>query len=288
MEKAILKTLAYGDIFDFPMKAWEIHKWLINRKSSLQEIEKALLSLSNKGKIKNKKGIYYLKSRKGLLSIRQKRREISERRISEARWVIGLLKVIPWIKLVGISGDLAMENSNEKSDIDLFIVSQKNRLYLSRLISLSILGFLGKRRRREDKEDTAAGKFCVNLLVEEDQISFDKKDLYLAHEILQMKLLWEREGMYSRLLEENSWVFDTLPNWTSSIERELAHKKRKNVKNKHNYLDNLNRILGWMQLRYMGGLSGSEQIKSGALYFHPEDKRGWVMAEFQRRLKKLA
>src|SRR5262245_34090416 len=46
MESAILKTLIYADIFDYPLKAWEIHKWLISKKKcELSEVEESLRRL---------------------------------------------------------------------------------------------------------------------------------------------------------------------------------------------------------------------------------------------------
>ena len=70
MEKAILKTLAYADIFDYPMTLREIHKWLINKKANLRQVEKVLSKLSKKGKVKSKKEYYFLARREEIVKRR--------------------------------------------------------------------------------------------------------------------------------------------------------------------------------------------------------------------------
>lgn len=325
MEKAILKTLIYADIFDYPLKAWEIHKWLIGKKGTLHQVEKALKRKRLESGIKNQEGYYFLKNRKGLVKKRLDKERSSNKLFKRAVWVGNILRVIPWIKLIGVSGNLAMKNSTRKDDIDFFIITQSKRLWISRLLVLLVLGFLGKRRSREDKE--VGGKVCVNLLLEEDQLIQKKKDLYTAHEVLQMRVLWQRENIYSKFLEENEWVFKFLPNWTSSVRmigdvRGLAKNAWGPVKYtndgvaRHSHARESNSlrsnrdslrvrtsshsavILGnllnflevssrFVQLRYMGEVRGKERISESALYFHPLDYRERILKEYNKALEKF-
>lgn len=284
MEKAILQTLIYADIFDYPLKAWEIHKWLLKKKCNLTDVEQALSRLLNKKKISQKKGFYVLRNRTKLIDLRIDKKSASEEYLRSAKFISRLFKVIPWIRLVGISGDLSMENATKESDIDLFIITQKKRLWLSRLSVLVILSLLEKRRRKSDSAKRAAGKFCLNLLVEENQLEQSRKDLYTAHEVLQMKPLWERNKVYTAFLQKNEWAFDYIPNWLTGM---LADSK-------NNYPFNQgSRIIGWvesfvrfMQLRYMGYKPTAERISSVAVYFHPDDMQPKVLVEFEKRSKK--
>jgi len=284
MEKAILQTLIYADIFDYPLKAWEIHKWLLKKKCNLTDVEHALSRLLHKKKISQKKGFYVLRNRTKLIDFRINKKNASEEYLRSAKLISRLFKLIPWIKLVGISGDLSMENATHESDIDLFVITQKRRLWLSRLSVLFILSILEKRRRKNDSAKRAAGKFCLNLLVEENQLEQSRKDLYTAHEVLQMKPLWERNKAYTAFLQQNEWAFEYLPNWLTGILTD----------SKDNYSFNQgSRIISWvesfvrfMQLRYMGYTHTAERISSVAVYFHPEDMQPKVLTEFQKRSKK--
>lgn len=275
MEKAILRTLIYADIFNYPLKAYEIHKWLIQKQVPLQKIRKKL------NKFQEYKGYYFLKNKCQVLK-RIRNMEVSKRLFFKAKILTQILKIVPWIKLVGISGGLAMGNACKKDDIDLFIITSKNRLWLSRIISNLLL--LPVRRERHSKD--IRGKFCLNVFITQDNLAQKKKDLYTAHEILQMKVIWEREGMYGRFLEENEWAFKYLPNWTVG-QVKSEKRKVKSEKKDSRIFDILEKLAKWVQLKYMGQPDGFEGIEDGALYFHPQDCRQRVLDEYRLTVLKL-
>ncbi|MBI2594036.1 hypothetical protein HYW44_05345 [Candidatus Daviesbacteria bacterium] len=307
MEKAILKTLAYYDIFEFPLKAWEVHKWLIGppsgragKSASLKQVEKKLKKLNQESRlsrgspkaarIMNKGDYFFLTGKKGLVKERVRREKVSKRHYQTAKLISLLFKVIPWVKLVGVSGSLAMMGSREQDDIDIFIVTGKNRIWITRLFLIILTSLTGIRRKRREKILSAAGKVCINLILEEDNLAQRKKNIYLAHEVLQMHVLWQKEDLYSKFLHDNEWVFRYLPNWRTGV-------KSQNVKRKtQSYNANLksNQIIDWfeglakrVQLKIMNGPSGSERIESGALYFHPEDKGKKILEEYKSRISKF-
>lgn len=229
MEKAILKTLIYADIFDYPLTIFEIHKWLIGRKVALRQVEKALKSLSKKSKVKSQKDYYFLPERFNLVAKRQSRQKQAREYFKKARFLTYILKIIPWIKLVGVSGGLAMKNTQKKDDIDLFIITSKNRLWISRLLTLGLFSLIRQRRKVRDQVSKVAGKLCLNILLEEDRLAQNKGDVYLAHEILQMKILWQRDGIYYKYLIENEWVFKFLPNWITAERFKILDFRFKNI-----------------------------------------------------------
>ncbi|MBI2039732.1 hypothetical protein HYT18_01540 [Candidatus Microgenomates bacterium] len=299
MEKAILKTLIYADIFDYPLTIFEVHKWLIGMKVTLRQVEKALKKLNQESRIKNKGEYYFLHGKHRLVSKRQRRQTQSAQYLRKAQLITIFLKAIPWIKLVGVSGGLAMDNADKNDDIDLFIITSKNRLWISRLLALGLLSLTGQRRKAGDLGQKIAGKLCINTLLEEDKLEQANKDIYLAHEVLQMKVLWQRNGIYSKYLLDNEWVFKFLPSWvgdargpaTSSLR---GVKRRSNLINKEiatpfglAMTDYLERLAKWFQLKVMRKPEGMERIEDGALYFHPQDCRPKVLAEYGQKLKKI-
>ncbi|MCR4305459.1 MAG: hypothetical protein NUV73_00050 [Candidatus Daviesbacteria bacterium] len=309
MEKAILKTLTYADIFDYPLKVIEIQKWLIGRKATLRQVEKALGKLYRVSSIEYKqslrpgglKGEYYFLLKKGKLVVKRIRNERqSAEYLRKARMLCQILKVVPGIKLVGISGGLALGNASKKDDIDLFIITAKNRLWISRLLALGILTLIGQRRKVGDKGQKIAGKLCLNILLEEDRLEQASKDIFIAHEVLQMKPLWQRGGIYSKYLEDNAWAFKFLPNWmgssesVSSIKYHVSREKT-NMSNIthdtlytiHNTFNVFEKLARKFQLRIMKKPKGQERILEGALYFHPEDCRLKVLTKFRRSLSAM-
>ncbi len=297
MEKAILKTLIYADIFDYPLRVYEIHKWLIGRKTTLRQVERALKSLSKKLKVKSKKGYYFLPKKDGLVGKRERGEEQSRSYLGKAKILVTILKIIPWIKLVGISGGLAMGNAKKSDDIDLFIITSKSRLWLSRFFALSLLSLTGQRRRVSDTGRKIAGKLCLNILVEEEKLAQKNRDIYIAHEVLQMKVLWERNGIYGKYLMDNEWVFRFLPNWITDTMSLRGAKRRSNLLN-HSSSNKqiatsafgglamtMELLAKWIQLKIMEKPRGMERIEDGALYFHPNDIRPKILAKYKKRVK---
>lgn len=294
MEKAILKTIIYADIFDYPLKVWEIHKWLIQKHASLKQVEKALGRLSQKSrprfdgqaKVKSKKDYYFLPRREKIAAARLKKEKQSKKYLRWAKLISLVFKIIPWIRLVGVSGSVAVDNAKATEDIDLFVITSKNRIFLSRFFLLLILEILGRRRKKGDSGEKSAGKICINLLLEEDNLEQINKDIYLAHEVLQMKVLWQRHGVYQKYLEENSWAFKYLPNWKSSME--FSQNLKLKAQSYSLSFGIFEKIAKFFQLKYMGEPKGNEKILNGALYFHPRDLRGQILKEYNKRIAKYS
>lgn len=290
MEKAILKTLIYADLFDYPLKINEIHRWLIGKKANIRQVEKAL---------KFSKEYYFLQKRDGLVAKRKLREKQSTTFYKKAKILSQTLRFIPWIKLVGISGGLALNNAGKSDDIDLFLITERNRLWISRLLALGILSLIGQRRKVGDSGRKIAGKLCLNILLEEDKLEQKNKDIFVAHEVLQMKVLWQRDEIYTKYLMDNEWAFRFLPNWVGVGVACLAVKKRSyginlstcgnlhfligaNFATLINYLEVLAKKL---QLKIMQQPRGMERIEEGALYFHPEDCRLTVLEKYRQKVR---
>lgn len=297
MEKAILKTLIYASIFDYPLKGYEVYKWLIGKETTLVKAEKALSILIKKKKIKEFKGFYFLSGTKirgrsthflsgveknGVYK-RIKKEKYAKLLLNKAVFFANLLKIIPWIKLAGISGGLALSDADKKDDIDLFLITSRNRIWISRFFSILILNFFGVRRKAGMKENSAKRKICLNTILDEDHLEQQFKNLYVAHEVLQMKMLWQRKGIYSKFLEDNEWTFKFLPNWTSRIK----YLKPK-VKKGYVFLDLLEGLAKAFQQRLMRKSEGLERIEDGALYFYPQDYREKILKIYQSKVKNLA
>lgn len=277
MEKAVIKTLIYANIFDYPLKGYEVFKWLIDEETTLIKVEKGLNRLLKKKKIQFFKDYFFLKGNKGLLLTRKRRYKYSKKFLIKAKLLTQVLKIIPWIKLVGISGGLAVDNSDKKDDIDLFLITDKNRLWLSRILMIAIFDFLRVRRKVGMKSKQVAGKFCLNTILDEDHLEQTSKDLYTAHEVLQMKLLWQREGVYTKYLSDNNWAFEHLPNWTSRVKYSKVKKPQGSK-----VIDRVEVFAKWLQLRLMKKAVGKERVEDGGLYFHPNDVRVKILATLDK------
>lgn len=210
MKKAILSTLAYADVFDYPLKEKEIYRFLIsNFQFPVANFQKELISSSSK--ISQKDGFYCFKGREKIVELRKKREKWSQGKLRIAKQVANWLRLIPTIKMVAVTGALAMGNSEENDDIDLLIVTSKNRLWLTRGLIVTFLRFFGLYRRPGKIKD----RICPNMLLDEDHLMVPKKeqDLFSAHEVCQLKPIWDKDNCYQKFLRANLWSKKYLPNW---------------------------------------------------------------------------
>ena len=106
------------------------------------------------------------------------------------------------------------------------------------------------------KKRYAKGKVCLNTILDEEFLEQENKDLYTAHEVLQMLVCWQRKGIYSKYLFDNEWVFKFLPNWTSKTK----YTKPK-IKKGSKFFDLLEIVAKNLQLKIMQKPQGLERVE---------------------------
>jgi hypothetical protein len=293
VEKAILKTLAYADIFDYPLTLREVHKFLIfNRLSEFKFVQATLFRMSAaKKRIRTDRTgrFYFLSGRKALIDLRNKRERFSQKKLRIARRTASLLKFIPTIKLVGVTGRLAMKNSDDDDDIDLLIISSKGNLWLTRFLVTILLELTGRRRRPEEKR--AKDKVCLNMFLSEEGLAVPKneRDLYSAHEVVQMKPLWEKDNTYQKFLKANQWARkylpDAIPVGMSNLKSQISNRRK--IFTFYFLLFTFEHLAKRVQLWYMQRRRTTEVVTDAYVRFHPRSARDWVLLAYQRRLQKL-
>ncbi|MDO8460845.1 MAG: hypothetical protein Q7S38_00205, partial [bacterium] len=150
-EKAVIKTLVYSDIFEFPLSYDELWRFLISPKPvSKKSLKEILNRQSQNFSVKN--GWHYLSQRENLIDIRLQRRHESAKKLTDAKKIVSYLSLVPTIYLIGISGALAMENAGDKDDIDLFVITKTNTIWITRFVLTLILQVFGVRRNRNVHE----------------------------------------------------------------------------------------------------------------------------------------
>lgn len=290
-----MRTLAYADIFDYPLTLREIFRFLITDKPVNFGVLKKTLDRMDRDRARigsDEQGeLFFLRGRKELVSLRKRRERISQTKLKLAQKIACLLKIIPTIKLVGVTGRLAMENAQRDDDIDFLIITSGKRLWLTRLTAVILLELLGKRRR--PKQERVKDKGCLNMFLDEDWLALppQERNLYTAHEAIQVKPFWDREGTYQRFLKANSWIMDYLPNAIDQDTKILGYKDTRRATRKEilnilipQCLDICEVFARNLQFWYMGRHRTTETVTPHRALFHPESARDWVLAEYKERL----
>jgi len=214
LRQSIFRTLAYADIFTYPLTASEVWRFLIGRKKiSFPAVRSQLEQMAARKQLGRRGGFYFLPGREGIIKIRKRRAGWSQEKLKIARRVSSWLKLIPWIKMVAVTGALAMKNATRNDDIDFLVVTRRQRLWLTRLLTVLLVEIVADRRRPANKN--YQDKICLNMFLDEDHLALppSERDLFSAHEVSQMKILWDKEEVYQKLIQKNQWLKDFLPNW---------------------------------------------------------------------------
>jgi hypothetical protein len=281
-KNAILKTLLYSDIFDYPLTKKEIWRYLIsNKKSSYSVIEKDLKK--TKG-ISSKSGLFFLKGKGNLINLRKEKEKESLIKLKKAEEVVKKLSRIPTVKFIGISGSVALRNAVKEDDIDLFIIVQKNTIWITRFAVVIFLIFLGKYRKRGDKN--VKDKICTNLFIDESYLHFSKErqDLFTAHELSQLMPIVDKDNIYGKLVSENKWVINFLPNSLADFTEKLQVPFKKTISG--TLLQAINNIVKFPQNLYMKKYKTKEEISDKILAFHPQSNQHLVLKKYKEKLRK--
>lgn len=278
LASSIIATLAYHDIFDYPLKLPEIHEFLIGKHVSSKDTEFALTSLIKAKKVQQRSGFYYLKGRSKIYALRKSREKHSRGKLKIAALYGKFLRSIPTIRLLAVSGALAMENSHTKDDIDFVIITAKNSLWTTRFLANILL--LPVKRTPSSK--TVSNRACLNLFLDETGLRINNHNIYQAHELCQMKIIWDKGKTYSKLIKSNQWVTKFLPNWQPDFSQEIV-KKPVNFRNPKK----IESFLKSVQLSYMRKRVTTEKIGDRQLFFHPKDTENFVLGEYRKRLSRL-
>ncbi len=278
--QSLFATIAYADIFDYPLTGDEVAYWCIGR---------SFIHITPIPGIEKKGEYFHLSHRESLVSTRKKRFAWSARKWKVAHAVAKLLARIPTIELVGVTGALAMSNAKKDDDIDFFIITSPGTLWITRLLSVILVDRIGRRRKPGDTE--VSDKVCLNMFMSAGSLRVPAKerDLFSAHETIQMKPLWARDGMYARFLEANQWVQTFLPMAARSVkDRAVMHHHVTDIHLVRSVAISFLRLLEpaarRAQLWYMKNRRTNEVITDHMLRFHPRDARGWVKAALANRL----
>lgn len=285
LRQIILATIAYADVFDYPLTETELYRWLIGVVSV--RIPKSFIGVE---KVKrNGTTFLFLAGRSSIVKQRLERAVIADHKWARARHAAAAFCWIPTVQLVGVTGGLSVNNARIDDDIDLFFIVSKQTLWVTRLLVTVTSDILGIRRR--PNEHDVENKICLNMFMTEDALELPivDQDLFAAHEVLQMVPLWERGGVYKQFLRSNTWVKYFLPNaWKEQYHLARDTYRGSKIRNMiTGILGCLEPPASMVQLWYMQKHRTTEIIGRGVLRFHPKDARVWIKEKYAKRLKKL-
>ena len=197
LSRAVVQTVAYSDIFDYPLTAREIHRYLAGVNASFEEVVQAL----EEGFFTRTGDYFTLPGREEICSIRIQREARSRELLPHAIKYGRILGALPYIRMVALTGSLAVSNISKAADFDYMLVTAPGRVWTARAFSLLFNRFV----------HLFGHTICPNLIVSETALEWPLHDLYSARELCQMIPITGM-GVYQRLMKANEWAKEFLPN----------------------------------------------------------------------------
>ena len=137
-----------------------------------------------------------------------------------------LFRYIPWIQGICICNSLAMNACHPGSDIDLFVITRKNRLWTARIFLTLVLSILGQRKTAKQH----AEKFCLSFFISEEAMNLEKiaieNDIYLKYWIETLRPILNRDRVYERFMNTNLIQFSPQGKRKSQISPPLLEERR--------------------------------------------------------------
>jgi hypothetical protein len=132
---------------------------------------------------------------------------LSGRRAESAqRFSDWLTELCPWIHLVALSGSTAYAASKPEDDVDFYLVTRRNRVWITLLFSMVAARFHRMR-------NPASPQFCFNRILEDDecrQAFRSRQDPLFAREALNLRIL-KGVPYYGDLLRSATWIEGIFP-----------------------------------------------------------------------------
>ena len=202
LERAIIRTVAYADVFDFPLTTEEIFRRLVGLSASIDSIRSYVRSSNPNPNLLSYLGRYVtLTGREHLVETRLAGERIAAELWPQAIRYGNLIANLPYVRMVAVTGALAVNNANHRADIDYLIVTSPDRLWLCRAFVVLLV-------RWAALQETI---LCPNYFLSLRALDITPHSLYTAQEIAQMVPL-SGPQTYRAMRRINNWTDDFLPN----------------------------------------------------------------------------
>jgi len=160
--------------------------------------------------------------------------KIDEKSFEKVKKWAFLMNCVPFLRGCFICNSYAMGISDENSDIDLFVVAKRGRLYITRFFMNFLFKIFGIRTYKSD----TAGKFCLSFFADEDNLNFTalakRKDFYFAYWIYTLKPIVDRKisggiKVSEKIIGRNFWARDLMGVTNPGLQLDMTFSRDKFV-----------------------------------------------------------
>lgn len=218
-ERLVLMQLLYFAIFEYPLTFEEILRFS-HQKVVDYDLQRIVNRMVEREMLFSTQEYYMLRPDSRWIEKRienNRRAKIFKKR---ARWMTGVIRQFPFVKAVFLSGALSKDVMPKDGDIDYFIVTKHNRLWIARtlLILFKKIFLLNSHKY-----------FCLNYFIDEGHLEIEEKNRFTATEIITLIPVYN-EQTFVEFLQKNRWITDYFPNFKIPHDSGLKTRKSRGLK----------------------------------------------------------
>ncbi|MFH1631895.1 MAG: hypothetical protein ABIA47_02625 [bacterium] len=297
LEKSIYRTIAYFAYFGYPLTSFEVWKWMLRpgQRYRLDDVVRALGSsewLQNQ--IESQSGFFGLSGNYGNVGDQVRMRHArflnAVDKYKKLRRLLNFLTRIPQVRAIALCNTLAFHYTKPESDIDLFIITDKDRVWTARLLAVTPLRLMRQRPGEAGRDAVDVSFFADPTAFGFEALKIDNSDPYLSMWIRALVPVFERQpGVFEDFMLQNPWAARDLPN---AKLRQRSFQARFRSKWRLPYLPISERMAESLQSKLMpDDLSGRANedtcvvVRNNLLKFHKNDRRAEIASALRDRMR---
>lgn len=137
----ILRVIEFFDMFDYPVTTLEIQRFL-EVPLTHEQIEALITTIPA---IQSSQGYYFLINRAELVAKRLTSDFFLEEKLQKAKQTLFWIAQLPYVKSIALCNSMSFGCVQENSDIDVFIITQPKRLWITRGWAMLVTMLCGTR-----------------------------------------------------------------------------------------------------------------------------------------------
>ncbi len=284
----ILWFLIYFNLFAYPLTREELASYIGLDSDQMPALDDALDWLVNQGLVGSDKGFYFVGSDQSIIERRIDGNMRWATRIVTAKRCSAIISAFPYVRGVFLSGSISKGFIGESDDIDYFIITSPGRLWFVRtLLTLFKKIFLLNSHKN----------FCINYFVDTENLVFQKRNLYVATEIVSLIPTYNQQ-LYMEIFAANHWIRNYYPTYRQNgkfviknkpvvkklieplfnnrlgdyIEAKLFRMSKRVIRNKYSYMN-------------QKVFSDSFSLEKHEIRYFPNHANMKIMERFQEQLE---
>jgi len=185
LQKNIIATICYYDVLDYPLTSFEVWRHMIayddSRETTSPTVGEVVMMLGNTSLdkvIAQKNGFYFLHDREILVTERLRRNRISINKLRRLRHFAGIMRYMPFVRAILVTGRLAMQQADQESDLDVLVILKGGHIWVGRAAITALLQVLGVRKHGNKHRDHV----CLNYYITDNALTVPTQDRFAAHE----------------------------------------------------------------------------------------------------------